>query len=423
MSRVCFAACLILALCGVPLHAAPPSDVQPIEPTPFGGTITGVVLGTVANDGSRTVIVGRPGLALRLANGLGGTIATTTSDSSGAFALSMLDGGSYVLHASDTEGNSASVPIDVLPGVTVRRNFVSDARRGNALDPSYAAILVGHGEPNPDVNGNDVVDLEDLQIVEGNVGAPADDATGDLDSNGVIDNQDVQIVRAAFGRSILRTPGMYSAMVSTGGSTGSLGGLVAVTSTVGHTSGTLSHTPTPGVARFTVSEDQGTATASVLGDFAFFENPDDPSYLDFQLDTGLVVGGRMTLRVEGGVFEGPYYVEAVMPDGVVTLAPGGFSRYRVPNVEGTLEALPVLGTVALAMDKGDDKKADKACETKRMPRGSAICDKGGTACKTSGAACAKNGNCGTCHDVTVTRYSPSNPNLPIGTWCKGCSCF
>jgi len=389
------------------LQAEP--GVEP-EPTELTGTLSGVAVGDESCEiESEAGIVALSGTLIQALGESGSNV--TVVDPNGAYQMTLAEG-TYLVEASTAEGHSAVVQVDILAGSSVHVSFTFDPRDETLL-PSRGSMLLADGDPNPDTDRNGIVDFVDRSYVRDNMGGdPADvaaDITGDLDGDGDIDLVDLQIVRAAFGRSVLHLASHYQAEVTPGGSTATLGnGIATVTSGEGYTLGHLEPTEDPSVARFVIEEDRGTATSPELGDFEFFENPGDPSYILLDLDTGRVLDGRMTLNLEGGPFNGTYPVDSIVEDGIVTMDGGGFERYQLVPVEGTLSSFPGLGTVAFAMCKKEKKKKNKACAT--------VAKACGVECAVN-ATCAKNGKCGTCFTSRVGFYD-RNGRL----WITSCSC-
>lgn len=375
------------------------------------GVLTGVVLHDVPGATPAESFV--EGLAGTLIDVLGEAFsASAVTDANGAYQVTVPEG-TYQIQASAPTGHAAVESSDVLGGSVVHINFILDSADDTLLG-SRGATLVVAGDPNPDVDASGVVDFADLEAVTCNEGVTAEVAeaelTGDLNGDGIVDAADIQIVEAAFGRTVLTTGNHYQAEVTPGGSMAVLGGgLGTVESGDGYTMGRLEPTGDPALARFVVEEDRGTATSPELGDFNFAENLADPTFILFEVDTGRVVGGSMTLLLDGGPFAGTYPVDSVIPDGMITFAPGGFERYHMVNVNGTLNSLPVLGTVAMSMCKKQKKKKDKKCETV-----AATC---GTMCAVN-ATCAKNGKCGTCRTVRIRKYWPNGRLRSDRCWCE-----
>lgn len=382
-------------------------------PTPQGelGTLAGVVLQDASCDNqAQSAIFAVAGALIEVSGGT--STSTVVTDADGAYQLSVPEG-TYQVQASTPGGQVAVTQVDVAGGSSVHLNFTLDSA-DDTLSPSLGATLVADGDPDPDIDASGVVDFEDLDVVTNNAGLDVSmvdgELSGDVNGDGIVDDVDIQVVRAAFGRTVLRTSSHYQAEITAGGSTATLGdGLATVSSGEGYTLGRLELTGDPAVARFVIEEDRGTATSPELGDFDFTENPADPTSILFELSTGRVVGGRMTLLLNGGPFATTYPVDSVIPDGVVTFSPGGFERYQMVNVNGTLPSLPLLGTTAFAMCKKEKKKKDKACETV-----AATC---GTMCAVN-ATCAKNGKCGTCRTVRVRKYDWRGRLTSDRCWCE-----
>jgi hypothetical protein len=393
------------------LQTSGASDLEVLVIEETMGVLTGVVLQDVSCASPAESSV--EGIAGTLIEVLGETFsASAVTDASGSYQVTIPQG-TYQIQATAPTGQSAVESSDVLVGSVVHMNFTLDSADDTLL-PSRGATLVVAGDPNPDVDANGIVDFADLEAVTANEGVTAavaeGELTGDLNADGIVDAADIQIVEAAFGRTVLNTANYYQAEVTPGGSMAVLGGgLGTVESGDGYTMGRLEPTGDPAVGRFVVDEDRGTATSPELGDFTFDENSADPSFILFEVDTGRVVGGRMTLLLNGGPFSTTYSVDSLIPEGIVTFAPGGFERYHMVDVNGTLSSLPVLGTVAMSMCKKEKKKKDKACATV-----AATC---GRKCAVN-ATCAKNGKCGTCRTVRIRKYRPDGRLYSDRCWCE-----
>ncbi|MEM7482235.1 MAG: carboxypeptidase regulatory-like domain-containing protein [Acidobacteriota bacterium] len=403
-----------------------PEVASPVEELPepeSPGTITGFAYGG-AN--SSELPWGAPVAALlvEVQDGEGDVVAKAVTDGDGAYSVSGLKEGSYLVSATESEsGASGAYGVDVAGGTATVLNFVFDERRDSPVIGVPAARLLRRGEANPDPMENGVVDLEDLVFVRSEMGAKADAGRrdADLDDNGRVDHADLALVHSSFGQVLLNAETTFAADVAPGGSTCQVAGGIAIQSQSGHTTGTLKAME-GGVVRFEVIDDSGTATSPQIGGLVFDDDPDAPSYVDISLADGRILGGEVGLAVTFDADPDSTYIgRGSVSEGYVAFRPGGFGGYRLASVSGELQVGSVR--VAYACDEDNDPKEDKACETKQVPRGSAQCSLGGTACKTNGAACAKNGGCKTCHDSTVTYYHPNNPNRPIGTKCTGCSCF
>ncbi|MEM7051034.1 MAG: hypothetical protein AAF604_15295 [Acidobacteriota bacterium] len=393
--------------------AEKPQEEEPRAPGRLAGSAYAV--GNAAWDGA---------LVIEVISAEGLFAASAASDADGAYAVPSLAEGHYVVVAKDAaSGASASYQVDIASGLETRLNFIHDDRRSDSLIAAPAAFILRDGDPSPDPMRDGVVDLRDLEFVRSERGAVTDKPTDDADLNddGRVDDQDIAIVRSSFGRAALTLGTPFSADVQPGGSVCTLAnGAIEIRSLAGHTTGSLVELE-GGVVRLVVSDDSGVATSEQLGAMTFDDDPAAPSFIDVSLADGRVVGGEIGLNVDLDAYPETLVGSGKVAGGYVAFRPGGFERYRLTGIEGSLAVGAT--TVAYACDEGNDKKEDKACETKQEPRGSALCSFGGTACKTDGADCAKNGGCKTCRNAIVTYYHPNDPTRPIGKSCNGCSCF
>ncbi|MEM7480075.1 MAG: hypothetical protein AAF481_02780 [Acidobacteriota bacterium] len=381
------------------------------------GVIYGDAFGESLAEDGRASMKAVAGVSLSLTGP--GVPRGTNSNVGGRFRFGDLDRGTYKLTATDGDGRSYSVDVEVLPGVATRVNWLIDPRKDNGVYPSWASVAVDDGAPNADFDGNGFVGLSDLDLVRANQGLDPEKATGDLNGDGVINQRDVQALKKVFGRAVIRVPALVQAQVTPGGSTADLGnGSASVVSGEGYTKGTLTRTANPGVVRFTVLEDRGKAYSPELGEFTFTENKDNPTWVEVDLNTGLVLDGEMTLLFNDGPFLDGASATAEIDSGAVALAAGGFCAYRMVQVEGVVRAefAPFLAAeTTFAMDKGDEKKEDVACATVAAPVGDPLCAQGGTKCADDGADCASGGACRTCKNIVTGDAG--------GVRCQGCSCF
>ncbi|MEM7051419.1 MAG: carboxypeptidase regulatory-like domain-containing protein [Acidobacteriota bacterium] len=381
------------------------------------GIVYGNAFGEVVNDEGRSAMTPMTSLRVEML-GPERVIKVARADATGRYRFDGLPAGRYQVRATDAHGRSHEETVEVAKGVATRLNWLVDARKKDGLFPSYAAVAVDRDGESPDINGDGFVGQYDLDFVSANRGLEGDGYSGDFDRNGRIDDRDIAALRAVFGRAVIRVPATIQAQVTPGGSFATLGDGASVLSGHGYTKGVLTRTADPKVVRFTVSEDRGDASSPELGEFRFRENPENPTWIEVSLDTGLVLDGQMTLLFDDAPFGARASAKAEIGGGAIALAAGGFCAYRVVEVEGVVSAelSPLIeATTAFVMGKGDDKKEDKACGTVAAPVGDPMCNLGGTKCANNGAECASGGSCGFCSDVTAGGVG--------GTSCQGCACW
>ena len=377
-------------------------------PQPELGVIAGIVLDNVTNEhGIDVALQGSNDTKLELLSD-GRVEQETRTDSDGRYTFKDLKRGSYKIRATIADGKSAEENADVLPHTTTALNFLIVPRKPEGIFPSYAGLALDISTtPNPDLNGNGLIDLEDHTTVTENLGQDPDKVPGDLNSDGTIDNQDLELLARNFGRAVLPLGVDYEASVTPGGTLAAIGsGEVFIQSGTGSTIGTLEATNQPNLASFTVKTDRGTATSEQIGDFEFKENVTNPSWIHVDLDTGRVVDGSLTLHFTGKQFPGELAIEGTIPDGMIALAPGGFRLYHLVGVAGTLPSeFPGYGGVTFLLSKCDPPPPPPTpgipCAT-AAPVGNCV---GGVQC-AAGATCTLSGGAGGPAGTCVTVRNP-----------------
>lgn len=320
------------------------------------GVVNGIVLDNVTNEQGIDVALKRSNdTKLELLSD-GRVEQETLTDSDGRYTFKDLKRGSYRIRATIADGRSTEEDADVLPHTTTVLNFIIVPSKAEGVFPSYAGLAWDPSTtPNPDLNRNGLIDLDDYITVTENAGQDPYKLPGDLNNDGTIDNQDLELLSRNFGRAVLRLGADYEALVTPGGTIFSIGsGEAFIQSGTGNTIGTLEATNQPNIVRVTVKTDRGTATSEQIGDFEFKENLTNPSWIDVNLNTGRVVDGLLTLHFTGRQFSGGLDIEGTIPDGLIALAPGGFSLYHLVGVTGTLPSeFPGYGGVTFTAKKCD----------------------------------------------------------------------
>ncbi|MBI4169776.1 MAG: hypothetical protein HY510_07550, partial [Acidobacteria bacterium] len=401
---------------GVPTPRPNPS------PCPATPSVPGAVSGRATTDvtdpfGVSVALADLPGVRVDLLEA-GYLLGTTFTDGTGRYTFLGLNQGVYHVRATSPDGRTAMMTAPVAPGTTTEVNYIAVPRKAEGIFGSYAGYAAGPGEPNPDLDGDGLVDLDDVETVALNIGQVPAVVEGDVNGDGSIDLTDQGIVLGNFGRAVLRIPAPYQIQVTDTGTLVNIdSGATIVRSLFGTTIGTMRPTGSPYLVRFEVTDSAGLLESPHLGVFNFEENAADPSQMDIDLNTGRVLpGGRFTVVLSGAPFPGPVDVVGGIPDGYVALAPHGFSLHHLVGVSGALPpGFPLFGGALFLLGKCDPPKANAPCGEVAAEPGDPICSLGGTKCAAPGVACAVSGRCGTCTDIILNRGGGQ-------TECRRCTC-
>ena len=402
-------------LVSLPLLPLPTSDHRwptSIEGRPPDGIGFGTLSGSATAGGLGPTFQPIAGATLVLRRA-GDVVATTTTDAQGQFSISQVARGRYVLELGQPGVVLASIESHVTDGIESRELFFQDLRT-NQFFAFKPAVRIGLADPQLDVTSDGKVDLDDLEYAEACLGVdplqnPAC-APADVNGDGIIDDQDLGLIRGNFDMFCLGVPGLYGAPVSRGGSQALIAGdFPLISNDGGLTEVTVDVDPAnPRQVLFQVMSDRGTASPPppLMGDLSFTENPDDLTSGAVNLNTGRFTG-RMTLRVSGPGGNENAPMEGVFEAGQIVFAPKGFNLYNA-FVTGTLPPdFPVFAGAPYSMSKCQSNKPDVSCQKETVTVIKHPECALGFQCVTDGAACVLNGRQG----LTCTTVFKGNPQL------------
>ena len=379
--------------------------VYPLCATPAGGFVSGTVLGDVFDDfGIEVSLAPMEGVEIVITNLETEAEQRVSTDAEGEYLLGGLPQGGYEVRAETADGFSGYIETEVALDKATTVHFTVNPRTDEVVFPSLAAVAVNTsvGQVSPDTNSNGWIDLEDLATIRA-----AED----------VDPALVEMAEGFFGRSVIRLPGSYEAMMSNGGTIFRLGDtkLSGQSQGGGFVRGDLFWAASPTRVLFEATFDQGTLDVPELGPVDMEPLEGSPTSFFVDLNTGRIEDGHVGLFLRGQKVPFGVGIEMDIADGVVSLAPHGFRRYHVVGITGTLAAeTPLYGGLFVTASQGDDPKPNDITNCRgSVGRCPAPATKDGFPCRANsvGLTCAIAGRCGTCQ----TRIRP-----PIGD-CE-CDC-
>ena len=349
-------------------------------------------------------------------------VATEVASGDGRWEFTELARGDYEVHVT-ADGASTTLAAATAGGTTTQLNFAAFSEPDRILG-GYAAMVVDLSVArDPDLNGDGIVDLRDLEQLEENFEIDPDDSDADLDGNGVIDDGDVVLLKQSFGRVVLRSGAQVATVTPLAVVTIALGDDGSLpASAFAEMTGRIGPVQDETLV-ITADSATGTVTVEEFGEFEFTGSPETESMLVADLKTGRVQAWTAAFNVTHAL--GSSEVVVTASDGFVAFAPGGFEMIELLGVSGELPAdVPDLGGLLISATGPCPPKPKVACVTNPIPAGgngttgvdalgtTHICVLG-DACAAPGAAC----DSGTCGDCTTFASRGG------GGWYCDCRCL
>lgn len=344
-------------------------------PQPTGQVVGSGFMDLVNGAGVATEIVPALGMTVVAIDPFGRESRTEVGDD-GTFTVSGLEEGRYTIRGIAEDGTWTEIDVDVAADKDTTINFAHLVASEEMFAGLAGVAIDTTGTPNPDIDGSGVIDLRDLTALR--------EAAADLEDPTVL-----ELAEEYFGRTVIRVPGEYEALVTAGGTVFTAGEFSGRSLDGGSIHGEISIEEEPNRLRFRVTSDQASIEIEELGTFEVTGREGGVTSILVDLDSGQVLEGSAATRV------GDMDVDFEIGGGWVAGAPHGFGLYHLVGVTGQLGAFPIF------MSKSDPPKKTVLCKDK-VARCPPALGSQGFICTKENTPCSIGGRCGKC----VTAKAP-----------------
>lgn len=273
------------------------------------------------------------------------------SGGDGTFSFADLPDGEYAVRCLGNDVASSPLDMQVAAGRTTKAHFLITPAPTRIFG-SYAGVALDiHTAPNPDVNTNGMIDLDDLRLLveQGTNAQPGA----------------LAMAQNFFGRAMLPLPSLgYAAMAGASDPINLGDGSVIALANGGETAGIFIGTNDPTRLQFEVYYSRSTAFIPGFGEIEFRERPESSTWFTLDLDTGRILAGEVIGLLTNNFITNVMLLQGTISQGMVGLFPFGFNYAACIGVRGTLPVdFQVLAGAPFVMASicpaGDDYKEVK----------------------------------------------------------------